>query len=135
MTVDDAAASVDRRYDGEVVLEFMEVGFGSGGQGEGVVEGVEEGGVVRAEGELGQGVGEVEGCRNSCQYISFVSMKVSEYAARETGRVGGVNGDSGYFGVCSTFNGVTAVFSKNLQTYLGGPNAPFPIPHTHGPSP
>lgn len=52
---------VDGGDDGEVVLEFVEVVFGGG---DGVVEGVDEGGVVGAEGELLDVVGEVEawGC-------------------------------------------------------------------------
>lgn len=50
---------VDCGDDGEVVLEFIEVVFGCG---DGVVEGVDEGGVVGAEGELLDVVGEVEGC-------------------------------------------------------------------------
>jgi len=49
---------VDGRDDGEVVLEFVEV---VGRRGDGVVEGVGEGGVEGAEGELVDVVGEVEG--------------------------------------------------------------------------
>lgn len=52
-------AGVDGGDDGAVVLEFVEV-FGGGGVG--FVEGVEEGGVEGAEGELVDGVGEVECC-------------------------------------------------------------------------
>lgn len=48
---------VDGGNDGEVVLELVEVFFGGG---DGVVEGVDEGGVVGAEGELLDVVGEVE---------------------------------------------------------------------------
>lgn len=48
--------------DGEVVLEFVEVVVGGGCYGDGVVEGVDEGGVVGAKGELADDVGEVEGC-------------------------------------------------------------------------
>ena len=50
---------VDGGHDGEVVLELVEVIFGGGN---GIVEGVDEGGVVRAEGELLDVVGEVEAC-------------------------------------------------------------------------
>lgn len=49
---------VDGWYDGEEVLVFVVVGFGGG---DGFVEGVEDGWVVRAEGEFGNHVGEVEG--------------------------------------------------------------------------
>lgn len=45
-------------YDGEEVLVFVVVGFSGG---DGFVEGVEDGWVVRAEGEFGDHVGEVEG--------------------------------------------------------------------------
>jgi hypothetical protein len=38
------------------------------GRGDGLVEGIEEGGIVRAEGELSDHVGEVEGC--ACQWNS-----------------------------------------------------------------
>ena len=48
---------VDGRDDGEVVLVFVEVVWGAG---DGVVEGIFERGVVGAEGELGDLVGEVE---------------------------------------------------------------------------
>jgi hypothetical protein len=48
---------VDGRDDGKVVLEFVEVVFGGR---DGVVEGVDEFGVVRAEGQLLDLVGEVE---------------------------------------------------------------------------
>lgn len=51
---------VDGGYDGEVVLELVEVVFGGG---DGVVEGVDQGGVVGAEGELLDVVGEVEAWR------------------------------------------------------------------------
>ena len=50
---------VDGGDDGEVVLELVEVVFGGG---DGVVEGVDEGGVVGAEGELLDVVREVEAC-------------------------------------------------------------------------
>ena len=50
-------ARVDGGHDGEVVLEFVEVRVGGG---EGVVEGVEKGGVEGTEGELVDNVGEVE---------------------------------------------------------------------------
>ena len=43
------AARVDGRHDGEVVLEPVEVAVG---QGQGLVQRVEQGGVERAEGEL-----------------------------------------------------------------------------------
>jgi hypothetical protein len=42
-------ACEDGGYDGEVVLEFVEVVFGHGDR---VVEGVDEGGIVRAEGQF-----------------------------------------------------------------------------------
>lgn len=45
--------------DGEEVLVFVIVGFGGG---DGFVEGVEDCGVVRAEGKFGDHVREVEGC-------------------------------------------------------------------------
>ena len=48
---------IDGRHDRQVVLELVKV---VGGCGDGVVERVEEGGVVRAEGELVDLVGEVE---------------------------------------------------------------------------
>ncbi len=51
---------VDGGDDGEVVLELVEV---LGRCGDGVVEGVGEGGVEGAEGELVDCVGEVEGWR------------------------------------------------------------------------
>lgn len=51
---------VDGGHDGEVVLEFVEVVGGGGGEGDGGVEGVGEGGEVRAEGEFADEVGEVE---------------------------------------------------------------------------
>jgi hypothetical protein len=50
---------VDGGDDGDVVLEFVEVVFCCG---DSVVERVLEGGVVWAEGELGDTVGEVECC-------------------------------------------------------------------------
>jgi hypothetical protein len=50
---------VDGGYDGEVVLKFVEVVFGCS---DGVVEGVDEGGVVRAEGQFLDVVGKVEAC-------------------------------------------------------------------------
>ena len=49
MRVGGGGAGVDGRDDGEIVLEPIEV---FGGCGEGVVEGVEEGGVEGAEGEF-----------------------------------------------------------------------------------
>lgn len=55
-------AGVDGGDDGEVVLEAVEVVWGGS---ERVVEGVEEGGVERAEGEFGDEVGEVEGCQGA----------------------------------------------------------------------
>lgn len=51
------AHAVDGRDDGEVVLEFVEVG---GGKVDGAVERVDEGGVEVAEGEFGDDVREVE---------------------------------------------------------------------------
>lgn len=51
------ADAVDGGHDGEVVLEFMEVG---GGEVDGAVEGVDEGRVEVAEGQFGDDVGEVE---------------------------------------------------------------------------
>jgi len=54
---DGGVGRVDCGDDGEVVLEFEEVGWG---RGDGVVEGVREGGVVGAEGEFVDGVGKVE---------------------------------------------------------------------------
>lgn len=50
---------VDGGHDGEVVLEFFEVG---GSRRSSSVEGVEEGGVEGAEGEFVDVVGEVEFC-------------------------------------------------------------------------
>lgn len=63
--VDDAGACIDGWHDGHVVLVFVEVDWGGG---DGFVEGVEEGGVVRAKGELGDHVGKIEGW-----FISLVS--------------------------------------------------------------
>ncbi len=51
-------AGVDCGDDGEVVLEFVEMGVGGG---VGAVEGVEEGRVEGSEGEFVDDVGEVEG--------------------------------------------------------------------------
>lgn len=58
---------VDGGDDGEVVLEFVEVAVGGG---EGVVEGVGEGGVEGAEGELVDVVAEVEGYNAQSSFVS-----------------------------------------------------------------
>lgn len=50
---------VDGGDDGKEVLVFVVVGFGGG---DGLVERVEDCGVVRAEGKFGDHVREVEGC-------------------------------------------------------------------------
>lgn len=57
-----AAFGVDGRHDGEEILVFVIVVVGGG---DCFVEGVEEGGIMRAEGEFGDHVGEVEGCFSS----------------------------------------------------------------------
>lgn len=51
---------VDGGDDGEVVLEFVEMVGRSGGNGDGVVERVEERGVIWAKGHFADDVGEVE---------------------------------------------------------------------------
>lgn len=53
------ALGVDGWDDGEEVLVLVVVGFGGG---DGLIEGVEEGRIVRTEGEFGDHVGEVEDC-------------------------------------------------------------------------
>lgn len=65
------ALGVDGGDDGEEVLELVVVGFGGG---DGLVEGVVEGGIVRAEGEFGDHVREVEGWRRR-GWVSFVSSR------------------------------------------------------------
>ena len=54
-----AAERVDGRHNRHEVLEFVEVVVGAV---DGLVEGVDEGGEEGPEGELGDNVGEVEGC-------------------------------------------------------------------------
>lgn len=54
---------VDGGDDGEVVLELVEVVFAGGRGGDGVIEGILEGGVVWAEGHFADDVGEIECCR------------------------------------------------------------------------
>lgn len=82
-----AGDGVDRRHDGHEVLELVEVRFG---YVDGAVEGVDEGGVVRAEGELGDDVREVEGWRDtlfvSLGVLPFTTLVVSS-EKKEGGRV------------------------------------------------
>lgn len=66
LVCEDCAGAVGAGVDGvdcgddrEEVLEFVEVIRGCG---DGSVERVDEGGIEEAEGELGDDVGEVEGC-------------------------------------------------------------------------
>lgn len=61
---------VDGWDDGEEVLVFVVVGFGGG---DGFVEGVEDGWVVRAEGEFGDHVREVEGCASQSDVKTRIS--------------------------------------------------------------
>jgi hypothetical protein len=66
---------VDGGDDGEVVLEFVEVVGCGGGGGDGVVEGVGEGGVVGAKGHFADDMGEVE-CWKSVLVSRSHNLKV-----------------------------------------------------------
>lgn len=74
--VDGAGAlGVDGWDDGEEVLVFVVVGFGGG---DGFVEGVENAWIVRAEGEFGDHVREVEGCASQSIECSDVKTRTSD---------------------------------------------------------
>ncbi len=74
---------IDCGDDGEVILEFVEVGWGGTA---GVVEGVEKLRVEGAEGELIDVVGEVEGCGNMGSSSAYLYDQNMDGIFEKTGK-------------------------------------------------